>query len=64
MTHQHLPDDPRPCEPSERPHSAPRVTRTTRGADHCPPEGSAHLLFGSVEELLADLAAGGGPEGG
>lgn len=67
MTHQHLPDDPRPSGPSERPHSphsASRMTRTTRGADHCPPEGSAHLLFGSVEELLADLAASGEPEGG
>jgi hypothetical protein len=31
---------------------------------YCVPEGGAHLLFGSVEELLADLAASGGPEGG
>ncbi|MGH2502715.1 MAG: hypothetical protein ACRDID_09395 [Ktedonobacterales bacterium] len=38
--------------------------RTRRVTDHCVPEGSAHLLFGSVEELLADLAASGGPEGG
>ncbi|HZC04327.1 MAG TPA: hypothetical protein VE338_01690 [Ktedonobacterales bacterium] len=29
-----------------------------------PADGSVHLLFGSVEELLADLAASGGPEGG
>lgn len=67
MTHQYLPDDPRPSEPSDSPHSphsAPRVTRTGRGADHCPPEGSAYLLFGSVEELLADLADSGGSEGG
>lgn len=70
MTHQHLPDVPRPSGPSDSPHSphsphsAPRVTRTTRGADHCPLEGSAHLLFGSVEELLADLDTSGGPEGG
>lgn len=64
MTHQQLPDDPHQHEPSPIPQTTRHGTQTSDPADDCPPEGGAHLLFGSVEEMLADLAASGGPEGG
>lgn len=59
MTDQHRPDE----SPQPTPHEA-HETRADHRISACPSDGSAHLLFGSVEELLADLAASGGPDGG
>jgi hypothetical protein len=59
MTDHHRPDEspqPTPHEAQEA-HAGPRISA-------CPADGSVHLLFGSVEELFADLATSGGPEGG
>lgn len=64
MTHQQIPDDPQQYGSSSIPRTTCRVTQSERRSRRCPPEGSVHLLFGSIEELLADLAASGGPEGG
>src|SRR5487761_2364215 len=62
MTDQYRPDE-SPQHTAHQTHQADEaragLTISTRPAD-----GSIHLLFGSVEELLADLAASGGPEGG
>ena len=62
MTDQHRPDE----SPQHTAHQADEAHAGHR--EHriraCPTDGSVHLLFGSVEELLADLAASGGPEGG
>lgn len=64
MTHRQIPDGPQQHEPSSAPRTTRRVTQSNQASGHCPPARSAHLLFGSVEELLADLTASGGPEGG
>ena len=64
MTQQQLPNDLQQHKPSPNPHAARHETQTSDPPNDCLPEGGAHLLFGSVEELLADLAASGGPEGG
>ncbi len=62
MTDQHRPDE----SPQHTAHQADEAHTGHR--EHricaCPTDGSVHLLFGSVEELLADLAASGGPEDG
>ena len=42
----------------------PQPNSVERASIPCAPPGSVHLLFGSVEELLADLSASGGPDGG
>lgn len=64
MTQQQLPDDRQQQGSSPIPRTTRRVPQTRQPSERCPPEGSRHLLFGSVEELLADLTASGGPEGG
>ena len=60
MTHNKLPND----TPSNTPRTTRREARTKSAPGDCLPDGGTHLLFGSVEELLADLASSGGPEGG
>ena len=59
MTDQHRPDE----SPQYTAHQADEA-HAGQKIRACPTDGSVHLLFGSVEELLADLAASGGPEGG
>lgn len=65
MTDQHLPDESgqHTAHQAHEAHEAHAGHREQRICT-CPADGSIHLLFGSVEELLADLAASGGPEGG
>lgn len=65
MTDQHRPDE-SPQHTAHQAHEADEVSEAHAGQRicTCPVDGSVHLLFGSVEELLADLAASGGPEGG
>jgi len=65
MTDQHRPDE----SPQHTAHQTHQADEAHAGHSEqricaCPADGSVHLLFGSVEELLADLAASGGPEGG
>jgi hypothetical protein len=62
MTDQHRPDESgqHTAHQAHEAHAGHREQRICT----CPADGSIHLLFGSVEELLADLAASGGPEGG
>ncbi|HEX8727497.1 MAG TPA: hypothetical protein VF739_02685, partial [Ktedonobacterales bacterium] len=62
MTDQHRPDE-SPQHTAHQTHQADEAHAGHRICA-CPTDGSVHLLFGSVEELLADLAASGGPEGG
>lgn len=45
---------------SGEPHGSPQVHRHTRTDDD--PAGVVHLLFGSLEDLLADLDVNGAPE--
>jgi hypothetical protein len=45
-------------------HAASRQSRGRRGASSRPASPAFHILFGSLERLLADLASVGAPDRG